>query len=275
MSRIAPSEFLPASPLPEAHPPRTDAASDAELQSTILRQLRAAPFFSRISGATLKAVASRAEILRLSAGRVLFREGDAGNALYLLARGAAHVMEGDEQQVVNKLGSGAVFGEIATLAGARRSASIRTATEATLVCIPREALLQLMDANERVRKDVWKTFAERRFESLVRAVDRYKQLGLQGRRRWLQEGEHRELEPQQVLTVEPGTHLLVLSGEVELAHTGPQVAAQGALLLEAQHPLRVVSLERARVVLLPRCASKAGPVTHVPSWRSRSHARPC
>jgi hypothetical protein len=141
------------------------------------------------------------------------------------------------------------------LAGERRSASVRTAKDSTLVRIPREALLPLMSANVRLSKDVWNTFAERRFESLVRGVERYMQLSRQARRSWLQQGEHRELEPQQVLMVEPGTHLLVLSGEVEFAHPEPQVAAQGALLLEVEHPLRVVALEHARVVLLPRRAA--------------------
>ena len=82
-----------------------------------------------------------------------------------------------------------------------------------------------------------------------------------GRRSWLRQGEHRELAPQQALTVEPGAHVLVLSGTVELAHSGPQVAAQGVLLLEAQHPLRVVAQETARVVVLPRGAVPAREAT--------------
>jgi hypothetical protein len=242
----------------------TEIIIPKSLLSDIIRQLRAAPLFSRVSGATLRAVAARAQIINMSAGRVVFREGDAGNELYLLARGAAHVLEGGEEQVVNKLGSGAVFGEIAMLAGERRSASIRTAKDSTLVCIPREVLLPLMDANVRLRKDVWSTFAERRFESLVRGVERYTQLSRHARRSWLRQGEHRELEPRQVLVVEPGTHLFVLSGAVEFAHSEPQVAAQGALLLEVEHPLRLVAQERARVVLLPRPGARKSMATWGP-----------
>jgi hypothetical protein len=220
----------------------------------IVRQLKAVPLFSQFDDATLKAVAARAQIVQMPAGRFVFRQGDVSNELYLLARGAAYVLEGGEEQVVNELGSGTVFGEIAMLAGERRSASIRTATSSTLVRIPREVLLPLLDANAGLRQSVWSTFAERRFESLVRGMDRYGKLGRQGRRSWLRQGEHRELSPQQALTVEPGTHVLVLSGTVELAHGGPQVAAQGVLLLEAQHPLRVVAQETARIVLLPQSA---------------------
>lgn len=226
-------------------------------RSEIVRQLKAAPLFSQFDESTLKTVAARAKIVQLPAGRFVFRQGDASNELYLLARGAAYVMEGGEEKVVNELGSGTVFGEIAMLAGERRSASIRTATASTLVRIPREVLLPLMEANAGLRQSVWSTFAERRFESLVRGMDRYAKLGRQGRRSWLRQGEHRELAPRQALTVEPGTHVLLLSGTVELAHAGPQVAAQGVLLLEAEHPLCVVAQEAARIVLLPRGAVPA------------------
>jgi hypothetical protein len=132
-------------------------------RSEIVRQLKAAPLFSQFDESTLKAVAGRAKIVQLPAGRSVFRQGDASNELYLLARGAA--------------------------------------------C-----------------------------------------------RSWLRQGEHRELAPRQALTVEPGTHVLLLSGTVELAHAGPQVAAHGVLLLEAEHPLRWVAQETARIVLLPRGA---------------------
>ncbi len=162
------------------------------------------------------------------------------------------MLEGGEEQVVNELGSGAVFGEIAMLAGEHRSASIRTATASTLVRIPREALLPLMEANAGLSEHVWQTFAERRFESLVRGVERYGHLGRKDRRSWLCQGEHHELAPRQALTVEAGSHLLVLSGSVKLAHSTLQVAAQGALLMQMEHTVRVVAQESSRVVLLPR-----------------------
>jgi CRP-like cAMP-binding protein len=222
------------------------------LRSQVVRQLRAVPLFSRFDDGTLRRLAARAQVSHLPAGRHVFRQGDSSNELYLLARGAAYVLEGGEEQVVNELGSGAVFGEIAMLAGERRSASIRTATASTLVRIPREALLPLLEANAELSAQVWETFAERRFESLVRGADRYGQLGRGDRHSWLQRGEHRALAPRQEVTVEAGSHLLVLAGSVKLAHPALQVAAQGALLMEVERPMRVVAQENSRLVLLPR-----------------------
>src|ERR1044072_7316437 len=87
------------------------------LRAEIARQVRASPLFAGCSEETLKALAARAQVLHLPAGRHVFRQGDVSNELYLLARGAAYVLEGGEEQVVNELGSATVFGEIAMLAG--------------------------------------------------------------------------------------------------------------------------------------------------------------
>jgi CRP-like cAMP-binding protein len=227
------------------------------MRSQIVRQLKASPLFAHFNEATLKKVAARAQVLELPAGRHVFRQGDTSNELYLLARGAAYVLEGGEEQVVNELGSGTVFGEIAMLAGERRSATIRTATGSTLVRIPREVLMPLVEAHPELRQGVWQTFAERRLESLVRSSQRYGQLGRKGRQAWLRSGELRELAPRQVLTVEPGSHLFVLSGAVEFAQPAPQVAAQGSLLMEVKQSMCLVAQESARIILLPREEARA------------------
>ena len=88
--------------------------------------------------------------------------------------------------MVNQLGSGTVFGEIAMLGGERRSASVRTAAASTLVRIPRAALLPMLAADAGLRHSVWGTFAERRFDDLVRGMDRYAHLGRKARLGWLQ-----------------------------------------------------------------------------------------
>jgi hypothetical protein len=226
------------------------------LRSEVVRQLKASSLFAHFDDAALKALAARAEVLTLPAGRYVFRKGDASDEMYLLARGAAFVLGegGTEEQVVNQLGSGAVFGEIAMLAGERRSASIRTASASTLVRIPRAALLPQLEANAGLRQGMWRTFAERRFDDLVRGQERFGHLCRKGRAAWLQRGEHRELSPRQTLTVEPGSHVLVLAGAVELERPSSRVAARGSMLLEVEGTTRVVAQEHTRIVVLPRAA---------------------
>ncbi|AKJ04840.1 hypothetical protein ATI61_10190 [Archangium gephyra] len=224
------------------------------LRPEVIRQLRRVPLFSHFEEDTLRELAQRSEIITLPGGRYVFHRGDASDEMYLLASGAVYVLAegGEREKVVDELGSGSLFGEIAMLAGERRSATIRTATSSMLVRIPRSALLPLMEANASLRQGVWRKFAERRFDDLVRELDRYGHLGRKGRLSWVQRGEHRDLVAQETLSLEAGTHAFVLSGVLEVEHEGLWVTARGSMLLEVERPLRVRAHEATRLVLLPR-----------------------
>jgi CRP-like cAMP-binding protein len=141
-----------------------------------------------------------------------------------------------------------VFGELAMLAGERRSASIRTVSASTLVRIPRQALLPLLEANAELRQGVWKTFAQRRFEDLVRE---HAHEGRKARMTRLQQGEHHELAARDSLSVDAGATLLVLSGTVELERAGVWMATRGSMVLEARQSIVVVAREPAQLMVLP------------------------
>ena len=226
-------------------------------RSEVARRLKASPLFARFDTKALESLAARAQVMELPAGRYVFRKGDMSDELYLLARGAAYVLaeDGGEDEVVNQLGSGTVFGEIGMLAGERRSASVRTAAASTVVRIPRAALLPLLEADAELRRGVWSTFAERRFDDLVRGMDRYAHLGRKARLAWLLRGEQVELAAGEERALEPGSHLLMLTGAVELSHAAPRMTVRGTLLLEVERPLRVVAQEGTRLVVLPRLSS--------------------
>lgn len=224
------------------------------LRPEVMRQLRRVSLFSHFDETTLLELARRSEIVTIPGGKYVFHRGDASDEMYLLASGAVYVLAegGEREKVVDELGSGSLFGEIAMLAGERRSASIRTATASMLVRIPRSALLPLMEANASLRQGVWQKFAERRFDDLVRGLDRYGHLGRKGRLSWVQRGEHRDLAAQETLSLEAGTHVFVLSGVLEVEHEGLWVTARGSMLLEVEKPLRVRAQEATRLIVLPR-----------------------
>jgi hypothetical protein len=228
------------------------------LSDRLVEQLRRVPFLAHLDETTLRDVARRAERLVLPAGRYVFHAGSACDELYLLERGAVYVLaEGDRgEKLVDELGSGAVFGEYALLTRERRSASIRTATASTLVRIPRSALLPLLEGDARLREGLWKTLAERRFDDLVRELDRYGHLGRKGRLSLLRHGEHRELAPQEQHALDAGTHLFVLSGTVDVEHEGLVMTQRGSTLVEARQPLRVKAREATRLVVLKEEAAQ-------------------
>jgi CRP-like cAMP-binding protein len=61
------------------------------------------------------------------AGTVILREGEAGDAFYLIAEGTAQVTEGGRH--LRDLGPAGSFGEIALIKGVPRTATVRASTD--------------------------------------------------------------------------------------------------------------------------------------------------
>jgi CRP-like cAMP-binding protein len=78
--------------------------------------------FSKCSKGELKTVARHAETVRLEPGVELTRQGADGDAFYVILDGTAEVQVDGE--VVNELGAGDWFGELALLDGEPRTATV-------------------------------------------------------------------------------------------------------------------------------------------------------
>jgi CRP-like cAMP-binding protein len=97
------------------------------------RALEAIPLFAGLTVDQRTAVASACDELEVDEGTVLVREGDFGHAVFAIRSGTADVVH--EGAVVNTLGPGDYFGEIAVMSGGRRSASVVATSPLTLVTI--------------------------------------------------------------------------------------------------------------------------------------------
>lgn len=93
-------------------------------------------------------LAAGAEPVAVAAGSWLFRQGEAGDALYVVRAGRleAVVERPGPARIVRELGRADVVGELALLTGDPRSASIRAVRDAALVRIPRGAVLAALRA---------------------------------------------------------------------------------------------------------------------------------
>jgi CRP/FNR family cyclic AMP-dependent transcriptional regulator len=93
------------------------------------------------------AVVALAGLRRLPRGQVLFAEGDASDALYVVQRGRVAVLltspRGDEL-VLAVLGPGDALGELSVLDGRPRSATARALEDSELVAVPSRALRALL-----------------------------------------------------------------------------------------------------------------------------------
>ena len=89
---------------------------------------------------------AQAPELHLSAGTMLFRQGDAGEEMFVIARGRVRLTlrQEDREKEVDVLGPGDFFGEMSLLYGAPRTASAQIVEDATLVSIRRDVFGMMM-----------------------------------------------------------------------------------------------------------------------------------
>jgi CRP-like cAMP-binding protein len=86
----------------------------------------------------LEAMLTRIGLVSLEAGEVLFREGDPGDTLYIVAEGEVGVArEGPPRSPVARLGAGAFFGEVALVTDQPRNATVEAIGTALLLAIDR------------------------------------------------------------------------------------------------------------------------------------------
>jgi CRP-like cAMP-binding protein len=83
--------------------------------------------FSKCTTAQRRTIARHAQITQLPVGIELIKEGEPGDALFVILDGGATVQRDGIE--VNQVGPGAYFGEMALLDGQPRSATVVAATD--------------------------------------------------------------------------------------------------------------------------------------------------
>jgi hypothetical protein len=117
---------------------RIDRAAAAP-ETDELRILVSVPIFAPLPGGSLEHLAARLVPLRVDAGSMIVREGDAGDRFYIVASGELSVSQ-EEAQLAD-LGPGDYFGEIALLRDTSRTATVTARTDAVLYALDREDFL--------------------------------------------------------------------------------------------------------------------------------------
>ena len=93
------------------------------------------------------AVHREPEAVALSAGEVLFAQGDVGDVAYVLDSGEIELVraiEGGGEELVQRVAPGRYFGELAPLFGLRRTATARATADSTLTAFTPHDLRSLM-----------------------------------------------------------------------------------------------------------------------------------
>jgi CRP-like cAMP-binding protein len=109
----------------------------------LLRQVR---FFAEIEPAKLKLLAFMSQRVGFDDGKVVCRQGDPGDAAYLIIDGKADiVLEGPAGPItVATLGANDIVGEMAILCDAPRNATVRAKGRLTALKIGKEPFLRMV-----------------------------------------------------------------------------------------------------------------------------------
>lgn len=127
------------------HLGQAEAGHEIALKVNTLRNM---PLFQHLSYVELVEVLNIAELQSFKAGEIVFREGDAGDALYLVLEGRIRIEKNGVELAL--LGPGGHFGEMALMDKTTRSADAVAAYDARVMAVSRRPLFLLMRKDKEI-----------------------------------------------------------------------------------------------------------------------------
>jgi ATP-binding cassette subfamily B protein len=127
-------------------------------------RLGAIPVFSGLDDAVLGDLAAAFHTEMFGHGESIFKEGEAGDSFYVIARGVVEVvlrLGTHDESVIAFLEDGDFFGEMALLSSERRNASVRSRGSTTLLRLDRRSFAQFLSTAPAARASI-EEVAERR-----------------------------------------------------------------------------------------------------------------
>lgn len=118
-----------------------------------LSSLSSSPLFLGLSQEDMRELEARFHARDIDEGMTVFVENMPGESLYLIQSGVVKIskmLSEGEERILVILGPDDVFGEMALLDGAARSATARVAESATLLALKRQDFEELCDHNPRL-----------------------------------------------------------------------------------------------------------------------------
>jgi len=105
------------------------------------------PMFEKLDPSEIMEIIHIVEVAQYQAGDIVFSEGDAGDAWFVLYRGKVEVLKHGStgEKKITELGPQACFGEISILDGSPRSATIRVTEDSVVLRVLREAFGELLE----------------------------------------------------------------------------------------------------------------------------------
>ena len=132
--------------------------------SDIKYHLGSTELFQTLDEAILDEITAQVEVLRVPGGDSLFKQGDAGDSLYIVVNGRLRVIvrrEDNQEDTVAELGRDEMVGEMALLTGENRSATVRALRDTTLIRLSNEGCYYIAERHPFIVLQMARTLARR------------------------------------------------------------------------------------------------------------------
>jgi CRP-like cAMP-binding protein len=238
------------------------------------RALESTPLFAGLPAGALEQLIDRLGLVELQPGQVLFRQGDSGDALYIVAEGTVTVQpEGPPRQELTRFGPGSFFGEVALVTEEPRSATVTAATETQLLAVDREAVRMLIGEFPDVLPVILRFLRERLVDRLVQTHPLFASFGAGDRAYLVAQFRFLEIDPGSGIVREggrPAGLYAILSGRADVTTRGKRVATFGpgdlfgevSLLTGEVSPVAITAVGRCLALCMPSQAFREIIMTH-------------
>lgn len=246
------------------------AASDTTSIKEFPAQFQPVPLLSDLSDRAFSRVLGSAAVHRLGHGSQVIRQGDPGDAFFLVASGMVRVHTTDDtgrQLELARLGEGAIFGEMAIINAQPRSASVEVLGSADILAFGRRSIQAAADELSAVAAALDRFTRDRLLRNVAATSPLFRPFTPEQRTDLLRKFTGREVAAGEdvISKGDPprGLHL-VLSGEVEvvtgdppfetvLARLGPGECFGEISLIRRQPAVATVrATRRGQVLVLTR-----------------------
>lgn len=130
------------------------------VRHSLVRALAGVPGFDLLDDPALLQIAGASSNLLYRTGSVVFQQGEAADALYIVLAGAVELGPGRGQPEVT-LGSGDYFGEMSMLLETQRTRTVRAVEDCELLVLPKESFQQLLSEQPELERHVRAKLQER------------------------------------------------------------------------------------------------------------------
>jgi len=129
----------------------------------VIESLNRIPFFRSLPPETLEAISAKLQKMHFEHGEVVFVEGAMGDSMYLIESGQikVSVMASAQERIINYLGPGNFFGEMALLLDQRRTATVTVTIDADLWMLRKADLDELLVDHPEIVLEITKELSRR------------------------------------------------------------------------------------------------------------------